>query len=155
MPSDELPSLKGQVGKTLINELDDKGLDNHALAVANLFHEGVTPEEEPEQAQLAELSSQASKKAGDQLALFESAGKFAAIGVETLPTSKWLNHCELVLDLCSAAAETAKSLGSIENLEICYNAALGQRGHPLFDKLVRTHRAVVSHALGTLARKTE
>ena len=153
VPSEELPILKAQVGKILVRELDDKHLDSYIFTVVNLLHEGGVPEDEPERVQLAKLSLQASKKAEDQSA-FESADKYATIGVSVLPTNKWSNHYELTLDLYSTAAEAACYLGNIDRLETCYKEVIDQKDRPLSDKL-RVYHVMISYMGGALGRPND
>jgi len=150
VPSGELPSLKAQVGEILVNELGDKGLDKYIFTVVSLLHEGATPVAESERIQLAQLSLQASKKACD-LSAFESAGKYAAIGVKVLPTNRWSNHYKVTLDLYSTAAEVAGYLGNMEQMERHYSEVLDQQGCPLSDKL-RVYHAMISYMGGALGR---
>jgi predicted ATPase len=117
----------------------------------SLLREGGVPEKESEQIQLAKLSLLASKKACNQSA-FESAGRYAAIGVGALPTNRWSEHYELTLDLYSTAAEIEVFLGNIDLLEELYKEVLDQKDRPLFDKL-RVYHAVISYMLGALGKQ--
>lgn len=153
VPPDELPSLKALVGKILVKELDDKILQSYIFTVVNLLHEGVHPEEEPERIQLAELSLRASKMASGQSA-FDSAGKYATIGVSILPANKWSNHYELTLDLYSTAAEAASYLGKINLLEMYYREIIDQTDRPLFDKL-RVYQVMISYMGNALGRPND
>ena len=98
VPSEELPTLKAQVGRILVNKLDDLDLNSYIFTVVSLLHEGDMLGEEEERIQLASLSLQAAKKAADQSA-FESADKYATIGVEALPANRWSHFYDLTLDL--------------------------------------------------------
>jgi predicted ATPase len=150
VPPDKLPILKAQVGNILVRELDDKYVDSYIFTVVNLLHEGGVPEDESERIQLAELSLRASRKAKDQSA-FESAGKYATIGVEALPANKWSDHYLLTLDLYSTTAEVEGFLGNIDRLEELYKEVIDQKDRPLFDKL-RVYHAVISYMLGALGK---
>jgi predicted ATPase len=153
VPPEELPILKAQVGTILVRELDDKYLDAYIFTVVNLLYEGGVPKDEPERVQLAKLSLRASKKAQDQSA-FESADKYATIGVSVLPMNKWSNHYELTLDLYSTATETACYLGNIVRLETCYKEVIDQKDRPLSDKL-RVYHVMISYMGGALGRPND
>ena len=150
VPPTKLPALKAQMGQILISELDDKDLDSNIFTVVKLLHEGSIPTEQSKRIELAQLSLQASKKACD-FSAFESAGKFAAIGVQVLPANRWLNHYKLTLDLYSTAAEVAGYLGKTEEMERYYNEVLDQTDRPLSDKL-RVYHAMISYMAGALGR---
>lgn len=150
---DELPGLKAHVGRILVSELDEKDLDPYIFTVVNLLHEGGTPDKESERIKLAELCLRASKKASN-LSAFESAGNYAIIGVDVLPTNSWSKHYDLTLDLYSTAAEAACFLGHMEQLEKYYNEVVSQQNRPLTDRL-RVYHAMISYKAGALGKPQE
>lgn len=150
VPSDDLASLKARVGRIFVSTLDDEGLDRYIFTVVNLLHEGVIPTEESERILLAQLSLRASRKAY-QLSAFESANKYATIGMEALPANRWTNHYEVTLDLYSTAAEVAGYLGHTERMETCYKEVLDQDDRPMSDKL-RVYNAMISYMAGALGK---
>lgn len=148
---DALASLKSQVGRILVSELDDEDLDAYIFTVVNLLHEGASPTKESERIELASLSLRASRKAYN-LSAFVSAGKFATIGVEVLPAmNRWTTHYELSLDLYSTSAEVAGYLGNTETMKKCHNEVLAQEDRPMSDKL-RVYRAMISYMAGALGK---
>ncbi|KAL3938241.1 MAG: hypothetical protein SGARI_001816, partial [Bacillariaceae sp.] len=152
VPKSELPTLKTVIGKILVKELDVNELDSYIFTIVNLLHETGIPRREADRVKLAELCLNASKKASGSSA-FDSAGRFATIGIQALPAQAWTNQYDLALELYSSAAEAACFLGQAERLAFCYDAVLYQKDRPLSDKM-RVHRAMISYMSNTLGNPT-
>jgi predicted ATPase len=99
VPAETLGDFKFRVGDILLQQLDEKELDDSIFVVVNLLNEGTASTlGDLKRIRLAELNLQATQKAANSSA-FASAAKFASIGIEQLPGDRWTNHCALTLNL--------------------------------------------------------
>jgi predicted ATPase len=90
---------------------------------------------------LAELNLKAARKA-IKLSAFESAQKYAVMGIKMLPTDRWTKHYLLSLELYSTAAETEGYLGIVDKMKLHCNEVLEQKRGKVQDKL-RVHNVLM------------
>jgi predicted ATPase len=143
IPQAEVMDLQTQVGRVLVEKLDEQELEGGIFVVVNLLNSGSAPTNPPQQIRLAELNLQAARKAV-RLSAFKSAEKFAVKGMNLLLDDRWKDHYQLTLELYSIAAEAESVLGHYDGLE-CHCREVLDQDFPLVDKL-RLYKALMSCA---------
>ena len=94
-----LRELKAQIGEILVANLDDDVLETQLFIVTNLLNEGFRSSRGiNDRIKMAGYNLQAAKKAV-RLSAFESASRYALLGIGFLPDDKWTHHYGLTLDL--------------------------------------------------------
>jgi signal transduction histidine kinase/DNA-binding NarL/FixJ family response regulator len=120
-----------KIGRLLLQHIPAAERNEHIFAIANQLNYGVDLiTAEAEAYELAELNRLASHKA-KAAAAYDSALRYARVGLDLLPDDSWQQQYNLTLALHEAAAETAYLNGDFEQMETWTAAALGQTRAPI------------------------
>jgi predicted ATPase len=92
---------------------------------------------------LAELNLKAARKVS-KLSTFESAQKYTVMGIQMLPSDRWMKHYDILsIELYSTAAETEGYLGLVDEMKLLHcNEVLDQKRGNVRDKL-RVHNILM------------
>eukprot|EP00980_Cylindrotheca_fusiformis_P026080 scaffold15311_cov136-Cylindrotheca_fusiformis.AAC.2 len=115
------PEFQFQIGNALYHSLDADGLEEKLFDVVDLLNKGQVSK----RYKFAELNLRAAKKA-TKISAFPSAAKYAARGIELLPSDKWTSHRSLTLALYTLGCEVELALGHVESEEIYSNEVLSR-----------------------------
>ncbi|HZG39988.1 MAG TPA: serine/threonine protein kinase, partial [Nodosilinea sp.] len=120
-----------KIGRLLLQHIPAAERNEHIFAIANQLNYGVgLLTTEAEAYELAELNRLASHKAR-AAAAYDSALRYAMVGLDLLPDDSWQQQYNLTLTLHEAAAETAYLNGDFEQMETWTAAALQQTRAPI------------------------
>ena len=153
IPESELPSLKARIGEVLFKKLDPEAMKSSIFIIVSLLNETPSGQESIQPIQLAELNLQAAKQAFG-ISAFESAKKYATMGVSKLPSNRWTEHYELTLALYTVAVESLGYLGNTTEIEKYYAEVTELPDRPLLDKLP-VYGAMISHLEGRKSKPEE
>jgi hypothetical protein len=112
--------------------LKEKERESLIFVIVNLLDSG-TGLKEATNIEIAKLSATAAKIA-KKLSAFNSAAKYAAIGIKRLPENKWEAHYDLTLDLYSTAAEAEGILANTKSMQASCDDVI-KHGRNVIDKL--------------------
>lgn len=101
---DRRKSLHLQIGRLLLETIDNDQLPNHIYQVVNHFNHGVGMIKDRERVHLAELNLMAGRKAVDSQA-YTQALEYYRTGEELMPESAWQNHYSLIFALAKGQME--------------------------------------------------
>lgn len=128
-----IPDLGYKVGLILLEKMAPQTLNSAITIVVDLLNEGLAESEDSERIKLARLNRRASKQSMS-IASFESAARYARVGIGCLGPSKW-DHRELALELFTLGAEAEGLLGHLDTMGEYYNEVVAQTDLPMIDKL--------------------
>eukprot|EP00957_Ditylum_brightwellii_P011945 901102-Ditylum_brightwellii.AAC.1 len=123
-------SFRREIGRIWYRQLGEKNLDTSLFEVANLLNNTATSVVNTD---YAKLNLKAAQKAKD-IAAFESCKKYAANGINMLPTDKWISQPDLTLKLFSLAAEAEEFLGYDHGMNSYCNEVLSQKSISVLEK---------------------
>eukprot|EP00980_Cylindrotheca_fusiformis_P025746 scaffold14558_cov137-Cylindrotheca_fusiformis.AAC.11 len=115
------PEFQFAIGTALFNSLHARDLEEQLFDVVDLINKGRAKRHE-----FAKLNLRAAEKA-KQISAFQSAAKYAANGIRSLPSDKWTTHRSLTLALYTTGAEVELALGRSESAEIYSNEVLNRK----------------------------
>ncbi|TVQ09603.1 MAG: response regulator [Leptolyngbya sp. DLM2.Bin27] len=120
-----------KIGRLLLQQIPAAARNDHIFAIANQLNYGVDLiTAEAEAYELAELNRLASHKA-KAAAAYDSALRYARVGLDLLPDDSWQQQYNLTLALHEVAAEAAYLNGDFEQMETWAAAALEQTRAPV------------------------
>mmetsp|Transcript_33625 Transcript_33625/g.81470 ORF Transcript_33625/g.81470 Transcript_33625/m.81470 type:complete len:1082 (-) Transcript_33625:65-3310(-) len=120
-----------EIGITLLNGMSPSQVEENLYDIADLINCGKT---KGNKAEFAELNLKATKKAR-KMSAFQSAARFAAHGIDFLPSDKWEMHRQLALDLYIIGAEVELALGNAEESERYVECVISLDGITLMESL--------------------
>eukprot|EP00980_Cylindrotheca_fusiformis_P027450 scaffold20461_cov117-Cylindrotheca_fusiformis.AAC.13 len=124
------PAFQFEIGTALLHSLDANGLEEHLFDVVDLINKGRVSKRH----EFAKLNLRAAEKA-KKISAFRSAAKYAANGIELLPSDKWTIHRSLTLALYTIGSEVELALGRYETEEIYSDKVLNRKECTLMEAL--------------------
>jgi predicted ATPase/class 3 adenylate cyclase len=110
-------SLHLEIGKVLLEKLDQEERNEMIIDLAQHFNEGRTLIiDQEEKNRLAELNLQAGKKAAEAIA-YEAALSYFKIGIDLLPENRWEDYYHTTFDLYTGFAQNAYQTQDFEAAE--------------------------------------
>jgi hypothetical protein len=123
-------SFQYQTGTALYYSLNEKKLEEELFVVVDLRNKGQVSK----QPEFAQLNLRAAEKARS-ISAFYSASKYAANGIELLPSDKWTTHRTLTLRLYTIVAQVELALGHCEAAEAYSNEVLNREDCSMMETL--------------------
>ncbi|KAL3941791.1 MAG: hypothetical protein SGBAC_003907 [Bacillariaceae sp.] len=105
----DLNALQFRVGQQLLTGLDEELIEEDLFIVTDLVNRG----NEKDNIEFAELNLRAAKKARS-ISAFEASSKYAAGGINVLPSDAWKTDRSLALDLYTIGAQMQLISGNID-----------------------------------------
>eukprot|EP00980_Cylindrotheca_fusiformis_P015974 scaffold4690_cov116-Cylindrotheca_fusiformis.AAC.4 len=116
------PGFQFQIGTTLYHLLDATDLEERLFDIADLINK----ERESKRHEFATLNLRAAEKA-KKVSAFQSAAKYAANGIDFLPSDKWTTHRSLTLALYTIGSEVELALGHGDSADTYSNEVLNRK----------------------------
>eukprot|EP00980_Cylindrotheca_fusiformis_P027453 scaffold20461_cov117-Cylindrotheca_fusiformis.AAC.16 len=116
------PEFQFEIGAALYRSLDENDLEEKLFDVVDLINKERTSTRH----EFAKLNLRAAEKA-KRVSAFQSAAKYAAKGIDFLPSDKWTTHRSLTLALYTIGSEAELALGHGDSAEIYSNEVLNRK----------------------------
>ncbi len=131
IPDDQKQITHLQIGQLLLQNVEDKNLEDNIFEIVNHLNLGIPLIDQPlEKAELASLNLMAGQKAKNAIA-YEPAFSYFKIGLGLLTPECWQVQYDLALTLHERAGEVAYLLGHFESMQQFIQAVFSNTHHSL------------------------